>query len=60
MAGRKYNSQQIQRQLANSIRNQESSPTINHSQKENIEYNESVVSAVPSEARGLDKLIDLF
>jgi hypothetical protein len=58
MAGRGYSARQRQRQQANDIRRQDSSPTTSNSSDNNVEYNESSVSVVPSEPRGLDKLID--
>ncbi|HBY85600.1 MAG TPA: hypothetical protein DEO86_06970 [Colwellia sp.] len=58
MARRGYNAQQIQRQQANSIRRQESSPTTVNSSENSVEYNNATVSGVPSEVRGLDKLIE--
>jgi hypothetical protein len=58
MAGRGYNPRQIQRQQANAIRRQDSSPTTGNSSGQHVEYNESTVSPVPSEQRSLDKVID--
>lgn len=58
MAGRGYSARQIQRQQENAVRRQESSPTTSNSAGNNAEYNESTVSLVPSEPKGLDKLIE--
>jgi len=58
MADRGYNPQQIQQQQANSIRRQESSPTIENSTQNEERYNEAAISSVPSEPQAFEKIVN--
>ena len=60
MASRRYNPQQIQRQQANSIRRQESSPTVENLSQNEVSYNVADVSSVPSEPQVFEKLMNFF